>query len=232
MEAFKPQILFINQLAAKHRVVLLGGMAVIAHGLSRRTKDFDVWLEPFSSAALWAEALLEVTNAFPESRFWSLARRCSLSKEEIVNEIAEFGVLRIDGFALPIDVFRKPNELELEDFERVWESARQMDDGVWLPDEVDLFQTKADTGREHDMNDQTFLAGKVKARFRDLLPKCDPEDALTMMERFADPEILGFALDNSYAEVRDFALKILHEFEAEGDPYSRDILAAWRNKNM
>ena len=31
-------------LANRRRVVLLGGMAVILHGLSRSTKDYDIWL--------------------------------------------------------------------------------------------------------------------------------------------------------------------------------------------
>ena len=33
-------------LAGKRRTVLLGGMAVILHGLSRNTKDYDIWLDP------------------------------------------------------------------------------------------------------------------------------------------------------------------------------------------
>jgi hypothetical protein len=230
MEASKPQVLFINKLASRHRVVLLGGMAVIAHGFSRRTKDFDVWLEPFSNPTLWAGAFLDVSDTFPECRIWSLARRCVLQRDQVADEIAEFGVLRVDGFALPVDVFRKPNELDIEDFDRVWASSRQMDDGVWLPDEIDLYQTKAETGRDHDMKDQVFLAGRVKARFRDRLPTCDPADAFAMLQRYADPEVLAFALESPHAEVRDYALIILHEFEAEGDPYSRDILAAWRQR--
>jgi hypothetical protein len=34
---------FVNRLAAESRVVVLGGLAVIAHGLSRHTQDVDVW---------------------------------------------------------------------------------------------------------------------------------------------------------------------------------------------
>lgn len=36
---------FIDRLTATHRVVVLGGLAVIAHGYSRHTKDADIWLE-------------------------------------------------------------------------------------------------------------------------------------------------------------------------------------------
>jgi hypothetical protein len=49
-----------------------------------------------------------------------------------------------------------------------------------------------------------------------------------MLDRFLDPEVLQYARTNPHPEVRALARKYLHEFEAEGDPYSRDILAAWK----
>ena len=49
---------FIRRLTGGHRVLLLGGLAVIAHGLARATKDADVWLDPLASAELWACALV------------------------------------------------------------------------------------------------------------------------------------------------------------------------------
>lgn len=58
--------------------------------------------------------------------------------------------MRINGFALPIDVFLEPNELKLTDFERVWAATSRMEDQVGLPNEIDLYVTKANTGREHD----------------------------------------------------------------------------------
>ncbi len=35
---------FITALAADHRVLVIGGLAVIAHGFNRPTQDADVWL--------------------------------------------------------------------------------------------------------------------------------------------------------------------------------------------
>jgi hypothetical protein len=70
-----PKNLFIRELAARHRVILLGGMAMIAHGLTRQTKDFDIWLEPFSGAQEWAAMLLATTRIFAEAKLWSLAQR-------------------------------------------------------------------------------------------------------------------------------------------------------------
>ena len=66
----------------------------------------------------------------------------------------------------------------------------------------------------------------MKARFKERLPVCDLKEATMMLDRFLDPEALQYARTNPHPEVRSLALKYLHEFEAEGDPYSRDILSA------
>jgi hypothetical protein len=219
---------FIHALAAQHRVVLIGGMAIISHGLSRRTKDVDIWLDPMNSSAEWADRLLRVAAAFPAARFWSLACRRDLQPDELAGEIADFGVIRITGFDRDIDVFRRPNELGEESFDEVWTRAvRVLEGGVRLPDPLDLHISKADTGREHDLKDQLFLESLVKTRFRERLPVCDLTEATGMLDRFLDPEVLQYARTNPHPEVRALARKYLHEFEAEGDPYSRDILAAW-----
>lgn len=223
--------LFVASLAKRHRVLLLGGMAVIAHGLSRKTKDVDVWLEPMQSPEVWASSLSGVAGAFPTARFWSLARHRNLSAQELAADAAEFGVVRVAGFDRDIDVFRKPNEFKLEEFEPVWANSKLMEDATHLTNAIDLLVTKANTGREQDWQDQLFLESLVKKRYRERLPVCNEAEARALLERFLDPEVLQFALDNSNAEVRELALRHLREFEAEGDPYSRDILAAWRKKS-
>ena len=126
METDIPKNLFIRELAARHRVILLGGMAMIAHGLTRQTKDFDIWLEPFSGAQEWAAMLLATTRIFAEAKLWSLAQRRELADEELAMEAEDSGVVRINGFALPVDVFRRPNEFEPEDFERVSVEFRKL----------------------------------------------------------------------------------------------------------
>ena len=226
MEAEPAKNFFICRLAERHRVIMLGGMAVIAYGRSRHTKDFDIWLEPLGSAGNWAVALIDTMREFPDCYVWSLAERRKLNDEEIADEAETHGVLRISGFDLPVDVFRRPNEFLEEDFESVWQSSTRMEDGVALPAEVHLYATKINTGRQRDIDDITFLESLVKARFKDRLPVCDLKEATEMLDRFLDPETLQFAKTNPHPEVRDLALKYLREFEAEGDPYSRDILAA------
>ena len=65
---------FIDRLTESHRVVVLGGLAVIAHGYSRHTQDADVWLDPMESPEVWAAALENVCKEFPDVDHSSLAR--------------------------------------------------------------------------------------------------------------------------------------------------------------
>lgn len=230
METDLPKNLFIRRLTENHRVILLGGMAVIAHGRSRHTKDFDIWLEPFENAKVWAANLLSILNQFPEAVIWSLAQKRVLLPTEIANEIETYGVLRINGFDLPVDIFRRPNEFEAEDFDQVWAGASITEGRMSLPNELHLYVTKLNTGRQHDLDDIAFLESRIKVRFRERLPVCDLKEATAMLDRFLDPEVLQYAETNPHPEVRALALKYLREFEAEGDPYSRDILVAWKDK--
>ena len=52
-------------LATKRRIVLLGGMAMILHGLSRNTKDYDIWLDPLPDAQTWAAAIQRLLTREP-----------------------------------------------------------------------------------------------------------------------------------------------------------------------
>ena len=228
MEAAFSTDQFVAELARHHRVLLLGGMAIIAHGLSRPTKDSDIWLEPLASADDWASKLAALVATTPGAFFWSLAQRCVIEAGQVSEEADTFGMVRIGGLSLPLDVFRKPNELDPEEFERVWQQAKTMLDGVRLPNEVDLYITKTNTGREHDLKDQLFLESLLERRFTERLPLCDLDEAKALISRYQRPDLLAFALNNPNADVRNFALELLREFEAEGDPFSRDILAAWK----
>jgi hypothetical protein len=164
---------------------------------------------------------------FPGAYVWSLAERRRLdTTEEVAADIADYGVIRISGLHFPLDIFRKPNDFEMNEFEAVWEAAKPLKSGLRLPNEIDLYRTKIDTGREHDLKDQLFLESLIKARFKERLPVCDLAEATSMMDRFLDPEALQHARGNPHPEVRALALKYLREFVAEGDPYSREILAA------
>ena len=58
---------YISKLTASHRVVLLGGLAVIAHGFSRNTKDVDIWLDPLAETSDWLDIILEISQEFDET---------------------------------------------------------------------------------------------------------------------------------------------------------------------
>jgi hypothetical protein len=74
-------------LASKRRTVLLGGMAMILHGLSRNTKDYDIWLDPLPDAQTWAAAIQQLLTREPQlisGAFGSrtLASFCSIPSTE------------------------------------------------------------------------------------------------------------------------------------------------------
>ena len=50
---------FVKSLTGQHRVMVLGGLAVIAHGFSRSTYDGDIWLA--TKGAAW----LKTARSYP-----------------------------------------------------------------------------------------------------------------------------------------------------------------------
>jgi hypothetical protein len=172
--------------------------------------------------------LVSAIEHLPNIQYWSLAERCNLAPSEIAADVDSFGVLRIVGMDRDVDIFRKPNELEIDDFDRVWKDATELQDGVRLPNALDLLITKMDTGRDRDTYDCSFLESLVAKRFSTLIAACDLSEAKAMIERFSNPQILGAAQTNPNADVRAYARGLLREFELEGDPFSRDILSAWQ----
>ncbi len=221
---------FIETLARHNRVILLGGAAVIAHGLNRTTKDIDVWLEPGDSPEAWVASFLTEVERIEGAALWSLARSAVLPSSDATDEIVKFGVVRVIGLDRDTDLFRNPNELEPGDFDEIWGRAAPLRDGTRLMDEIDLYVTKANTGRNHDRQDQLFLESLIKEDLAKRLPSCGLDEARSLLARFLDPEVLRFALDNPNEAVRRLAIKYLQEFETEGDPYSHDILREWHAK--
>jgi hypothetical protein len=68
MEAVPNATELITFLASRHRVVVLGGLAVISHGLSRVTHDADCWLEPNLSNDMWCDAVKNILQKWPQLR--------------------------------------------------------------------------------------------------------------------------------------------------------------------
>ena len=217
---------FLRRLTSERRVLLLGGLAVIAHGLPRATKDADVWLEPMSSASEWADAVAAAWADFPELCLARLPHWTPLAtREEIAVAAEETGIVRVLGLECPLDVFRKPNEIEMDDFEMMWARSTLKEDGVHLLDAADLLLSKEDTGRDHDIADLRFLESKVRADFGGRLTGCTLNEARALFARYADHIVCARALANPDPAVQALAREQLTELAAQGDWFSRDVLA-------
>ncbi len=219
--------LFLRRLVAEHHIVLLGGLAVIHHGLSRPTKDAGVWLEPMDSAQLWAECLRAAALDFPAviafARLpgWEPVH----SVEKIALAVEETGMIRVTGLEVPLDVFRRPNELEEEAFDSIWLHGTPNDDGLRVAHPVDLLLSKEDTGRERDIHDQRFLEGKIREEWTHVLVSATAVEAEALLARYADHAVCAAALRNPDPAVQALARGLLEEMAAQGDWFSRDVLA-------
>lgn len=214
-----------RELASRYRLLSLGGLAVISHGFDRLTYDADIWLEPFENADEWAHVVSKFFKDYPTLRILSIGVWEEVHSDTLAKTISDDGVVRVMGADQPLDIFRKPNELEVEQFEEVWERARPLDDGTRLPDPIDLLVTKMMTDREKDFHDIAFLEAKVEKDYLERLPQSSAAEAEVMLERFLSPKVAEAALDHPEASIQQLALRYLKELTEEGNPYARDILA-------
>ena len=211
-------------LARRHRVLMLGGLAVIGHGLSRSTYDSDVWLDPGLPVDEWCRAVRAMTEGQSHLEIVSMGNWESVSEEDFSAVILRDGVVRITGVNQPMDIFRKPNQLEPEEFDEVWTRSVILEDGTRLPDPIDLLVSKQETGRDKDRADIIFLEGKVEADDLARLPKVSADEAAYMLRRFLTPRVAEAALAHPDNGVGELARKFLHELAEEGDPYAAEIL--------
>jgi hypothetical protein len=211
-------------LATEHRVVMLGGLAVISHGHSRPTFDADIWLDPSLPIDAWSKAVYSLKDAFPELRFIEIGAWQEIQEDRFNSVIERDGVFRAMGASQPLNIFRAPNELPMEEFEEVWSRATRLDDGTRLPDVIDLLVTKQETGRDKDTQDIAFLEAKAEREYLEKLPGAPEEEAAAMLERFLTPPVAQLALQHPGQKVRTMALQFIREMADEGNPYARDIL--------
>jgi hypothetical protein len=214
----------IHEIAASRRVLALGGLAVISHGLGRNTHDADIWVEPMESPEIWASVVGPLVYSTPSAKPVAIAVWEPIPEKNLAEVIARDGVFRINGLDRPIDIFRKPNELPIEEFESAWVRAKPLQDGTRLPDEIDLLMTKQLTGRDKDLMDIAFLENKAEKRYLAELPATTEERAVEMLERFLTPKVAEAALAHPSETVRQRAMSFLRELAAEGDPFAADIL--------
>ncbi len=215
---------FLARVASRQRAVVIGGLAVIAHGLSRPTKDGDAWLDPLDSPGAWAGRLRDTLLEFPETGLWSLAERC-VARSEDLEEIATIdGVVRVTGLVADLDLFYRPNGLELSDFDGVWGRASVWAEAVRVADALDLIVTKDETGRDQDRLDIAFLEAKLRTDLGSRLKTATRTEAEAIFARYADHVVATRALENPDPAVQALAREILEGFAAQGDPFARDAL--------
>lgn len=213
-----------RKLAESRRVLNLGGLAVISHGFDRLTYDADIWLDPLGSPSHWAEVIGGFFEAYPELRILSIGNWEEVAPQDLGEVIGTDGVVRVMGADQPLDIFRKPNEFEAEQFDEVWQRASPLDDGTRLPDAIDLLVTKMATDREKDLQDIAFLESKVERDYAQRLPEATAGEAAFMLSRFLSPKVARVALDHPETTVQELALRYLREMAREGNPYARDML--------
>jgi len=203
---------------------MLGGLAVISHGHPRPTFDADIWLDPGLDPCAWASVVLALCRIHPALQAVAIGSWSQISAENLSNVIAEDGVIRIMGADQPLDIFRRPNELNIDEFDDVWQRAMPLADGTRLPDVIDILVTKQDTGRDKDLQDIAFLEAKAEREYLRTLPDADAAQAVWMLERFLTPRVAETALDHPAEAVRSLAARYLNEMADEGNPFARDIL--------
>lgn len=214
----------IGLLAGRFRVVTLGGVAVISHGLNRNTYDADIWLDPAGTIADWVSRVGPVIFSYPSSRPVRIGSWRPFDEADFAEVIENDKVIRVLGLDRPLDIFRDPNELDVSEFDDVWNRAVALEDGTRVPDVIDLLVTKQATGRDKDLQDIAFLEAKAEREYLAKLPTASAEAAATMLARFLTPKVAEAGLHHPEESVRQLSLGYLKELAEEGDPFARDIL--------
>jgi len=212
------------ELAARHRVIMLGGLAVISHGHSRPTYDADIWFEAKLSPVCWASSIIETLSGYTDLYFVAIGSWTVIPPDQLAEVIQRDGVVRVMGASQPLDIFRDPNELEMSEFDAVWDRAIALDDGTRIPDVIDLLVTKQATGRDKDFQDIAFLEAKAEREYLVKLPTASAEEAVFMLSRFLTPKVAEAGLHHPEESVRLLSLEYLKELAEEGDPFAREIL--------
>ncbi len=214
---------FLESLSENFRIILLGGLAVVAHGLPRTTKDADIWLEPFELEK-WLNTLASAVVRFPGLQFFDLCNQQVCEVSGLPEVVKRDAVIRVIGLDRPLDIFRIPHNMEIGDFDSIWARAEISLNNVKVADEIDLLITKEGTGRSVDIADIAFLENKIRKKLSAVMPSASFETASNILSRYYDYEICRSALGNPDKKVSDLALKILQDSAAAGDPFAIEIL--------
>lgn len=215
---------FVRLLTGQHRVIVIGGLAVIGHGFNRPTMDADMWLDPLQTPEEWAEAVEDACAKVPGLTIHSLPGWRQVKGEEIAVAAEEVGMVRINGLDCPLDLFRRPNEFDADVFDEVYHRGLLNQDGTLLPDPLDLLVTKLNTGRAKDLDDMRHLETVVRQRYRERIPSASLDQIKEWFERYLDWEVCEMALGHPDTAVNQYATDCLKEMANDGDPFSQALL--------
>jgi hypothetical protein len=218
---------FVAELTRESRLILLGGLAVIGHGMDRGTKDADLWMEPMNSTVEWLNVLNSILSKFEGARIVTLPGWQNLSGADLVENLEQVGMIRVEGLGVPLDLFRKPNGVEIEEFDEIWERSRSLPDHLGLPHPLDLVRTKENTQRPHDQNDHVYLMSVAREAQGDALASAsNQKEALVLIDEFYDYAVLERGLDNPLPEVREVIWSEIEQLTDDGDPFAKELLEA------
>ena len=220
------QALF-QELAAQFRILLLGRAATSIYGFTTPPTDYEIWLEPKTTAAEWTRALQSSVHGFLHAQLCDPVTAVTLDSHVATDCVKALSRLRISGFEVPLLVFRVANEFNADEFDRVWDQATPLSENLRVPCLLDLFLNKINSGNPADYEDLLFLEQKVRAHLAARLPFCDESEANRLLERYIDPDSLRHARQNPHSAVRNLAQEHLRKFAEKGDPFSTEILEAW-----
>jgi hypothetical protein len=205
----------VRSLCEKNRVILLGGMAMLAHGFARFTRDVDIWLDPTKGIGLWSKSLASAVMPFRKVKFLSARTKYEVSTAEIQRLVEAEEMIRITGLDMDVDVFFRPNNLRIEDFDLVWERAAEKEKGLKIPDEIDLGLTKLGTERIQDKIDIEWLDAKIIPALSKKLESCNLDEAEVVFSRITSIPLLNSAMKNTNPLVRSLAAMFLGKAKDE-----------------
>lgn len=195
----------VRNLCENNRVILLGGIAMLAHGFARFTRDVDVWLDPTGGIEAWVTSLSSAVALFGKSKYVSARTKTEVDVTEIQTLVEAEEMIRITGLDMDVDVFFRPNNLKIDDFDSVWNRAAEKEKGLRIPDEIDLGLTKLGTERIQDRIDIEWLDAKIMPILSKKLESCSLDEAEAVFDRITSIPLLASALKNPNPLVRSFA---------------------------
>ncbi|HBC88765.1 MAG TPA: hypothetical protein DCZ94_17625 [Lentisphaeria bacterium] len=181
---------------------------MLAHGFTRFTRDIDIWLDPTEGTKSWTDALASSLSLFKDAKVISIRSKKKINFKKIRKIVEKEEMIRIAGLDMDIDVFFRPNNLGIEDFEQVWKRSSRKKNKLRIPDEIDLCLTKMGTERIQDKIDMEWLDAKIIPVLSKKLKSCSLDDAGKIFSRITSIPLLKASMKNPNPRIRSLATMI------------------------